>query len=504
MYYNNTQALMLLGHICNNLGMLRNADYTITDKTFNTRMHKLLFRVANNLSLNNDIQELDAITIKNYLSKYEEQSRYFRENSGEEIVEKIKADARKNSLKLAYETCKKFEILRDMKGTFNITEIYNPNTQDLEEKEKKYQEFEAMSVNDVLNYFKLKLNNISNDHSGCNEDYERFKAGSNIRELVKSCKEEPLWGKSFQSGYMNRIFRGMLPTKYMIGSAGTGGGKSRQMIADAVMLTVENIFDVDTDEWVVNTNGGESVLYVTTELTKEEVQLAMLATCSGVPEEVIKDGKWTKFEESRIMDAADELEKASLHVIYSTDMNMSTIRNDVETHIIEHGIGYLFFDYIQLFPALSREIINQFGYVPREDEMLKVFSAFLKSICNDYKIFLRTATQLNRSYKDRGNTPDATHIRGGMATADKCDILMITVEAEEKDLDKVKPIIDVGFSNNVPTHMNYVCKNRGGSWKGVIIWTEMNLDINRIKDCFVTDLSYKLLDKIEPIELKNK
>ena len=123
MYYNNTQALMLLGHICNNLGILRNADYTITDKTFNTKMHKLLFRVANNLSLNNDIQELDAITIKNYLSKYEEQSRYFRENSGEEIVEKIKADARKNSLKLAYETCKKFEILRDMKGTFNIAEI---------------------------------------------------------------------------------------------------------------------------------------------------------------------------------------------------------------------------------------------------------------------------------------------------------------------------------------------------------------------------------------------
>ena len=91
-----------------------------------------------------------------------------------------------------------------------------------------------------------------------------------------------------------------------------------------------------------------------------------------------------------------------------------------------------------------------------------------------------------------------------MATADKCDILMITVEAEEKDLDKIKPIIDVGFSNHVPTHMNYVCKNRGGSWKGVIIWTEMNLDINRIKDCFVTDLNFKLLDKIEPIELKNK
>lgn len=417
MYYNNTQALMLLGHICNNLNLLRDANYAITDKCFNTKMHKLIFRTLNNLSAQNDLKDVDANTINNYLVKYEEQSRYFREHNGPDIIDKIKTDARKNSLKLAYETIKKFEILRDMRGTFNINEIYNPNTSDLEEKEKKYKEFEDMSVSDVINHFKLKLNNISNNHSDCGEDYEKFKAGKNIMELVEQCKTAPLWGKSFQSGYMNRIFRGMLPTKYMISSAGTGGGKSRQMIADAVSLTVENIFNVETDEWEINRNGGEGALFISTELTREEVQLAMLAYCSGVPEETIKDGKWTKFEESRIKDAADELEKANLHVIYSTDLNMSVIQNDIENHIIEHGIGYLFFDYIQLFPSLSREIINQFGYVPREDEMLKVFSSFLKKICNEYRIFLRTATQLNRSYKDKGNTPDATHVRGGKLIA---------------------------------------------------------------------------------------
>lgn len=504
MYYNNTQALMLLGHVCNNLGILKDANYSITDKCFNTKMHKLIFRTLNNLSATKDINSVDSSTINNYLIKYEEQHRYFRENNGIELVDKIKADCRKNSFNLAYETTKKFEILRDLRGTFNVSEIYNPNISNLEEKEKKYAEFEDMSINDIMNHFKLKLNNINSEHAGCSDDYKTFKAGDNIKELVRSCKESPLWGKSFQSGYMNRVFRGMLPKKYMISSAGTGGGKSRQMLADALSLTVENIFDVDTDEWVINSNGGEGALFISTELEEDEIQLAMLAYVSGVPEETIKDGKWSKFEESRIMDAADEISKANLHVIYSTDLNMATIENDVENHIIEHGIGYLFFDYIQLFPSLSREIINQFGYVPREDEMLKVFSSFLKKICNSYNIFLRTATQLNRSYKDRGNTPDATHIRGGMSVADKCDILMITIECEEKDLDKIQPILDVGFSNYRPTHMNYVCKNRGGSWKGVVIWTNMNLDNIRIKDCFVTDLNYKLIDKIEPINLINK
>lgn len=417
MYYNNTQALMLLGHICNNLGILKDANYNITDKCFNTKMHKLIYRTLNNLSANNDLKEVDSNTVSNYLSKYEEQYRYFREGSGPEIIDKIKADARKNSLKLAYETTKKFEILRDLRGTFNINEIYNPNVQDLEEKERKYAEFEAMEISDILNYFKIKLNNVDSEFSGCSDDYKAFKAGDNIMGLVDRCQTKPLWGKSFQSGYMNRIFRGMLPTKYMISSAGTGGGKSRQMLADALSLTVENIFDVDTDEWVINKNGGEGALFISTELEEDELQLAMLAYVSGVPEEIIKDGKWTKFEESRIRGAADEIEKANLHVIYSTDLNMATIENDVENHILKYGIGYLFFDYIQLFPSLSREIINKFGYVPREDEMLKVFSSFLKKICNGYRIFLRTATQLNRSYKDKGNTPDATHIRGGKRIA---------------------------------------------------------------------------------------
>lgn len=90
-----------------------------------------------------------------------------------------------------------------------------------------------------------------------------------------------------------------------------------------------------------------------------------------------------------------------------------------------------------------------------------------------------------------------------MAMVDRVDSLMITIECEQKDLDKIQPILDVGFSNFTPTHMNFVCKNRGGSWKGVVIWTNMDLDINRIKDCFVTDINYKLIEKIEPIELIN-
>lgn len=505
MYYNNTQALMLLGHILNDLNILNDKKYNINDNTFNTKMHKLIFRVCNNIGATNDVKNIDGVTISNYLAKYEDQYKYFTENSGEDIITKIKEDAEKNSLKLAYETCKKFEILRDMRGTFNITEIYNPNIKDSLEREAKYKEFEKLSIDDVLNYFKSKLNGIATNHQNNDGEYKRFKAGKNIRNLVKQCKEDPVWGKAYQSQFLNRITRGMLPKKYMISSAGTGGGKSRQMIADAVLLTVENIFDADTGDWITNLNGGESVLYISTELEEDEIQLCMLATVSGVPEEKIKDGEWTREEESRIIDAADEIEKANLHVVYATDLNMASIRNDVEHHIINYGIGYLFFDYIQLFPSLSREIIESYGYVPREDEMLKIFSSFLKvSICNGYNLFLRTATQLNRSYKDKGNTPDATHIRGGMATADKCDILMITVECEEKDLDKVQPILDVGFSNHTPTHMNYICKNRGGSWKGVIIWTNMNLDINKIKDCFVTDINFKLIDKIQPIDLLSK
>lgn len=502
MYYNNTQALMLLGHICNDLTILRNVEFEITEDCFDTKMHKLIFRILNNIFVTGEVTEADSTSVCNYLAKYEKQYTYFREKDGPIIIDRIKQDANKNSLKLAYETTKKFEILRDLKGTFNIKEIYNPNISDIEEKEEMYRKFESMSISDVLNYFKLKLGKIDNKHGIKDNDYKKFNAGEGMKELLQRCKEKPIWGKSFQSKYMNTAFRGMLKTKYMIRSAGTGGGKSRQMIADAVDLSVEYMFDINKDEWVYNTNGGESVTYITTELTEEEVQLAMVAYCSGVPEETIKDGKWTRFEEERIMEAEKLINESRLRVIYTTDMDMTSLQNDIEKDVIENEMGYLFLDYIQLFPSLSRQIIEQYGYVPREDEMLKVFSAFLKKMANSYKIFLGTATQINRSYKDKGNVPDATHVRGGMALVDKADILVITLECDEKDLDKVRPIIDVGFSNYEPTHMNFVCKNRGGSWKGIVIWTNMDLDNIRIKDCFVTDNNFKLIDKINPTELR--
>lgn len=88
-----------------------------------------------------------------------------------------------------------------------------------------------------------------------------------------------------------------------------------------------------------------------------------------------------------------------------------------------------------------------------------------------------------------------------MATADKADYVVITMKATKQELEKIQPILDEGFPT-IPTHAHHVCKNRGGKWVGIIIWTNTDLDTINVKDCFVTTQDYELVHTIAPITLK--
>ena len=64
--------------------------------------------------------------------------------------------------------------------------------------------------------------------------------------------------------------------------------------------------------------------------------------------------------------------------------------------------------------------------------------------------------------------------------------------------DKIEPLMKAGHSNWKPNTIHYIFKNRGGKYKGVMVWTCTNLDIMVEKDCFVTNLNYELIPEIKP------
>lgn len=88
-----------------------------------------------------------------------------------------------------------------------------------------------------------------------------------------------------------------------------------------------------------------------------------------------------------------------------------------------------------------------------------------------------------------------------MATADKADHGIITLPVGVKERELLLELTKSGIGTKVPTIGHYIFKNRGGGWKGVVVWTYFNMGNMREEDCFVTDLNYKLINDIRPENL---
>lgn len=153
-------------------------------------------------------------------------------------------------------------------------------------------------------------------------------------------------------------------------------------------------------------------------------------------------------------------------------------------------------DYIQTSMKILEEITRRSGGVKlREDNILFMLSTRLKDLCNQYGIFIISATQLNASYQD-SETPDQNLLRGSKSIADKVDVGAIMLEPTKDDLVKIEPIVASSSRFKVPNMKISIYKNRRGSYKGVYLWCDADLGTCRIHPMFCTNYRHEL----KPIE----
>lgn len=498
MIYNVDEVLIFFGKVCNDLNILRDRRYEVTLNDFDDNLHKVIFGVLQNFSLEKDINSVDGFTIDSYLKQFPVQHLMYQKGMGVEVINRAKGMCEVHSLDYSYKTIKKLSLLRRFKSIgMDISDLYDVNNLNIKEEEEKRAKLETMTIDEIKQHFKMKLIEIDLEYQTRSDSYS-FRAGEGIEDLIERCKSAQNWGVTFQSRLYNAVFRGMLGSKFMIRSGGTGSGKSRQSIGDMCNISCEERYIPEKQEWVKNTNVQDSV-FISTELTEDEIHLVMLATVAGVPEETIKDGKYSEEIAYRLNRASKVIKNSKMHCEYSSNFCIDELENIIEKNIIRNGAKYIFFDYIQITSNLAQELNRLFGYVLREDQMLNQLSTALKNLANKYDVFILSSTQLNRTYKQEQYL-DVTSLRGGMATADKADYVVITMKLTKADQLRLQPILDEGFKT-VPTHGHHVVKNRGGKWNGVILWTCTDMDTMNVKDCFVTNQDYEFIYSINPVVL---
>jgi replicative DNA helicase len=327
--------------------------------------------------------------------------------------------------------------------------------------------------------------NYVDDTSNCGSQ-----AGEGIDELLSSLKDSPEIGYPLYGPYINTVFRGARLKKLYLRSAATGVGKSRSMIADACFIGCGEMYK--DGQWI-QTGQPQPVLYIATEQEKAELQTMMIAFLSGVNEEHILTSQYEPGEWERVGRAAAILKRAPIYVEELPDFSLKDVENKIKRGIREHGVQYIFHDYLHTSMKILEEITKRSGGVRlREDNILFMIAIRLKDLCNQYGIFIMTATQLNGDYVD-AKVYDQNLLRGAKSIADKIDAGAIMLDVTQEDLEALSDVITRGGFQPPDVKMS-IYKNRRGRWKNVLMWCKADRGTCRIEPMFVTKYNYELVE----------
>lgn len=491
-YVDVTAIMQVIGCVYNNPQILEFEDkYTITDEDFPDEFHRTVFGAIYK------VYELGAktITLENladFLSSRPKSAAIYKKNDGNKWLLKVADIASQLSFDFYYNRLKKMTLLRayDNYGV-DVSDIYDPdNILDIKKKQLQEDLLDNSSLEEIADRVDRKISDIRlkyvDDTTG-----EAIQAGKGVLQLIQKFKDHPEVGVPLYGRLVNTVTRGARLKKFYLRSAATGIGKTRSMIADACNIACNKIYD-ESFGWIKN-GTSEPTLFITTEQELEEIQTMMLAFLSNVNEEHIINGEYEGDEEERVIKAGEILESSPLYVEELPDFSLKDVENVIKKNIRDHDVKYIFHDYIHTSLKILEEITKRSGGVKlREDNILFMLSNKLKDICNQYGVFIMSATQLNGDYQE-AKTPDQNLLRGAKSIADKIDYGSILLSVKEEDIDALDSILSSNIFEK-PTIKMSVYKNRRGRYKGIIMWCKADLGTCRIQPMFCTTYDYELIN----------
>lgn len=488
---------LLLGCYCNNPRLVLDEKYTTNTNDYPENFHKMIWGSIVNIAKKGNVEKITSLDIENEITQFNSASSLWKNNNGWDYIEEAINMTNDKLMNIGkyYDDVRKYSIIRNACESLkiDISFIYD------ESDEMKLAVFNELTSEEVLNEITNKFMNFKSMWKNAFGDNYSFHIGDGIEDrLEEHRKQENVYGYPFQSGYMTTIFRGMKPKKFFIRSSVSGGGKSRNSMAEAANIASEKMYDWNKHEWI-STGDKEPVLFISTELTKEEIQDCLLAHISGVEQDRIEEWADITEEEDKVLSEATIIMKESLfYGEYLPDFTIDSINETIEKYVINQNIKYAFFDYINDSPDLYRYYYEKTKVKLQTHQILFLFSCALKRTANKFNIYLGSSTQLNDSYKDDANK-DASALKGSKSIIEKADYGVLALPVTHKDLKKLQPILESEgkFGALVPNMAYYIFKNRGGKWKSIIVWTKINLGTMREVDCFVTNYNYEVITDIE-------
>lgn len=462
--------------------------YNLQPSDFESRFERYIFIAILN-SYTNGAQSLSEIDIDNYLMEHKDQYLLFQQNNGISYLQDALDMSTPENFEYYYNRIKKFNCLKDLKKSgFDISEFYEENELNPRQFEIN-QRFETLKPKDIFDGLKRRIYKVEGEYvEGDASITTDVSVG--IDELLEKLKNSPDAGARFQGKYFNTVTRGARKGKYYIVSFPSGGGKTRLLLGEACYLAFPMRYSWETMEWKI-TGNAEKTLFIATEQAKEEIQTMVVAYLTGINEDVILYGHFTK-EQQTIIDQAKEVIKKyknNLMIVQIPMPSVEIVKSVIRQNCIVNDTKNVFFDYIFSNPAL----LNEFRDLRiREDVALLMLSTALKDLAVEQDVFMMSATQLNSSQDtNEKGIKNQNSIRGSKSIVDKADIAMIGGLVPDDQRDQIAPYV---AKYGMPTQVYDVYKVRRGKWTNLKIWSNVDLGTCRRSDVFVTDSNIKEIE----------
>ena len=462
--------------------------YNLQPSDFESRFERYIFIAILN-SYTNGAQSLSEIDIDNYLMEHKDQYLLFQQNNGISYLQDALDMSTPENFEYYYNRIKKFNCLKDLKKSgFDISEFYEENELNPRQFEIN-QRFETLKTKDIFDGLKRRIYKVEGEYvEGDASVTTDVSVG--IDELLEKLKNSPDAGARFQGKYFNTVTRGARKGKYYIVSFPSGGGKTRLLLGEACYLAFPMRYSWETMEWKI-TGNAEKTLFIATEQAKEEIQTMVVAYLTGINEDVILYGHFTK-EQQTIIDQAKEVIKKyknNLMIVQIPMPSVEIVKSVIRQNCIVNDTKNVFFDYIFSNPAL----LNEFRDLRiREDVALLMLSTALKDLAVEQDVFMMSATQLNSSQDtNEKGIKNQNSIRGSKSIVDKADIAMIGGLVPDDQRDQIAPYV---AKYGMPTQVYDVYKVRRGKWTNLKIWSNVDLGTCRRSDVFVTDSNIKEIE----------
>lgn len=491
----------VLGCLMKNPKLFISYSDIVTDD-FIPKVTKIIFANINNLYRKTGIIKMEPIDVDLEIEKHEGSAAIYKAENGLDFLKACYELADESAFDYYYHRLKKLTLIKTLiKKKYDVS-YYFRDSKDfntIKEEDETIERFEEATIEDILNYVEGNYNKIREEFLKGNKNNSNASEG--VVELIEEFKKMPEVGPDLEGINFSSATRGARAGKFYLRSGSSGVGKSRLAVFDACKIAYPIHYDLNKECFIreVNSRGefreARKTLLITTEMDKSEIQTIMVAYLSKVNEENILKGCCSREETERVAYTCKIMEKYKDYFFLEeiSDPNLTNVEALIKRYVTIENVKYVFFDYIFTSPSLIAQFSNA---KLREDVCLGMLANQLKQLAKDYNIFVSSSTQMNSEGMNKPGFKDEKCLRGARALADKVDVGCCISRVIDEEYNSMSAVLrqaglDGTISNQSlkrkPNLIFDIYKNRRGKFRGIRIWSYVDLGTGEREDLYMTN-----------------